>query len=54
MKCTFMALSGAAPMDEVAPSDPLDVDSSVVAPSQRLSDTWCFNTRFGGGLATRE
>lgn len=54
VKCTFMALSGVAPMDEIAPSDPLDVDSSVVAPSQRLSDTWCFNTRFGGGLATRE
>jgi penicillin-binding protein 2 len=54
VKCTFLALSDMAPMDEVRPSDPLDVDSSVVAPPQRLRDTWCFNTRFGGGLATRE
>lgn len=54
VKCTFMALSGEAYMDEVRPSDPLDVTSNVVARPQELRDTWCFNTRFGGGLATRE
>ena len=54
VKCTFLALSDMVNMDEVVPSDPLDVESSVVAPPQRLRDTWCFNTRFGGGLATRE
>jgi penicillin-binding protein 2 len=54
VKCTFLALSGVAPMDEVVPSDPLDVDSNVVAPPQRLTDSFCFNTRFGTGLSTRE
>ncbi len=54
VKCTFLALSGVAPMSEVRPADPLDLDSNVVARPQRLEDTSCFNTRTGGGLATRE
>ncbi len=54
VKCTFLALSGQAPMDEVLPSDPLDVTSIQVAESQALTTTRCFNTRFGGGIATRE
>ncbi len=54
VKCTFLALSGIAPMDEVTPSDPLDENSSVVARSHRLADTECSNIRDVGGLATRE
>lgn len=54
VKCTFMALSGAVLTPEVAPSDPLDIASSRVAPEQRLRNTTCFNTRFGGGFVTRE
>ncbi|TVR21972.1 MAG: hypothetical protein EA389_14140 [Ilumatobacter sp.] len=54
VKCTFLALSGMAPVEEVRPSDPLDPDSRQVASPQRLADTSCFSTRFGGGLVTRE
>jgi len=54
VKCTFLALSGLARLDEVLPSDPLNIESAQVAPAQGLADTRCFNTRFGGGIATRE
>jgi penicillin-binding protein 2 len=54
VKCAFLALSGEVRLPEVAPSDPLDPASTAVAVPQRLRNLGCFNTRFGGGIATRE
>jgi penicillin-binding protein 2 len=54
VKCTFMALSGVINTPVAVPSDPLDLASSLVAIPQKLRNTSCFNTRFGGGYATRE
>lgn len=54
VKCTFLALSGVVNTPEAAPSDPLDPASTVVAAPQKLRNLSCFNTRFGGGVATRE
>jgi penicillin-binding protein 2 len=54
VKCTFLALSGELEPDPVVPSDPLDLDATSAAPPLKLSDTSCFNTRFGGGVVTQE
>ncbi len=54
VKCAFLALSGEVRLPEAAPSDPLDPASTAVAAPQRLRNLGCFNTRFGGGIATRE
>jgi penicillin-binding protein 2 len=54
VKCTFLALSGEIRLPEAAPSDPLDPASTAVAVPQRLRNLGCFNSRFGGGIATRE
>jgi penicillin-binding protein 2 len=54
VKCTFMALSGVISTPDAVPSDPLDRASTSVAAPQQLRNLSCFNTRFGGGYATRE
>jgi penicillin-binding protein 2 len=54
VKCTFMALSGVINTPVAVPSDPLDPSSNLVAAPQALRNTFCFNTRFGGGYVTRE
>ncbi len=47
VKCMFMQLSGDAHTDEVVLSDQLDTSSNLAAQPRRLSDTSCFNGRFG-------
>ena len=54
VKCTFLALSDIAFVEAVQPSDPLDIRSRRAANPQQLSETRCFNSRFGGGVSTRE
>jgi penicillin-binding protein 2 len=54
VKCSFLAMSGIAPMDPVVPSDPLVVDGTEAAPEQRLADTSCFASRGGTGLGAAE
>ena len=47
VKCMFMQLSGDAHTDPVVLSDQLDTSSNLAAQPKRLSDTSCFNGRFG-------
>ena len=41
VKCLFTALSQKAPLDKVRPSDPLDLNSPVVAQPEQLADMSC-------------
>ncbi|MFW2335777.1 penicillin-binding transpeptidase domain-containing protein [Ilumatobacter sp.] len=50
VKCTFLALSGKNALDPVVPSDPLDLDAIVAAPSQSLRDTSCYIGRDGNAV----
>ncbi len=50
VKCTFLALSGKNALDPVVPSDPLDLDATVAAPSQSLRDTSCYIGRDGNAV----
>ena len=54
VKCTFLALSGLRPTDPVKPSDPLDLNSTVAAPSQHLADTTCWNGKEGNAVQVSE
>ena len=47
VKCMFMQLSGDAHTDPVVLSDQLDTSSNLAAQPRQLSDTSCFNGRFG-------
>ena len=47
VKCMFMQLSGDAHTDPVVLSDQLDTSSTLAAQPRQLSDTSCFNGRFG-------
>ena len=49
VKCMFMAAAGAATMDPVAPSNPLNTDSLVAAPERRLPSTRCLGGAAYGG-----
>jgi penicillin-binding protein 2 len=49
VKCMFMALDGAALMDPVVPSNPLNTDSLVAAPERRLPSTRCLGGAAYGG-----
>ncbi|MDP2293266.1 MAG: penicillin-binding transpeptidase domain-containing protein [Actinomycetota bacterium] len=46
-KCMFLALTGEVPTDPVLVSDPLDITSTVAAPSQQLADTSCLTGSAG-------
>jgi penicillin-binding protein 2 len=54
VKCTFLALSGLRATDPVKPSDPLDLNAEVAAPSQSLSDTTCWNGKEGNAVQVSE
>ena len=54
VKCTFLALSGLRATDPVKPSDPLDLDATVAAPSQHLADTTCWNGKEGNAVQVSE
>jgi len=56
VKCTFLALSGLAPMDPVELSEPLDLSATVAAPSQELdfgTRQFCYRSKFGDGVQTQ-
>jgi penicillin-binding protein 2 len=55
VKCVFMALSGLVPVGEVDLVEPLDVDSTIAAPPQGLSEVErqaCQRSKFGDGVVT--
>jgi penicillin-binding protein 2 len=52
VKCTFLVLSGLRATDVVEPADPLDLSSTEAAPSQRLDDTTCWQSKLGDGVRT--
>jgi penicillin-binding protein 2 len=57
VKCTFLALSGLAPMDPVQLSEPLDLSATVAAPSFELdlaTRQFCYRSKFGDGVQTQE
>ena len=54
VKCTFLALSGLRATDPVKPSDPLDLNATVAAPSQHLDDTTCWNGKEGNAVQVSE
>ncbi len=49
VKCMFMAADGAATMDPVVPSNPLDLNSTVAAPQRVLPSTRCLGGAAYGG-----
>jgi penicillin-binding protein 2 len=49
VKCLFSALAGVVDPQEVIPSNPLDINSTAVARSQRLVSPLCLSG-FGGGV----
>jgi len=49
-KCMFLALAGQVPTDPVFASDPLDLNSTVAAQSQALTDSTCLGVSGGGDL----
>lgn len=49
VKCIFTALAGAVKTQEVIPSNPLDINSTAVARSQRLVSPLCLSG-YGGGV----
>ena len=56
VKCTFLALSGIAPMDPVELSEPLDLSATVSAPSLELdlaTRQFCYRSKFGDGVQTQ-
>ena len=56
VKCTFLALSGLAPMDPVELSEPLDLSATVSAPSLELdlaTRQFCYRSKFGDGVQTQ-
>ena len=56
VKCTFLALSGIAPMDPVELSEPLDLAATVSAPSLELdlaTRQYCYQSKFGDGVQTQ-
>jgi penicillin-binding protein 2 len=54
VKCTFLALSGLRATAPVKPSDPLELDSTVAAPSESLADTTCWNGKEGNAVQVSE
>lgn len=50
VKCIFLMLSGAVAADPVLPSDPLDLDATMSAPSQELGDKSCWVGRDGDAV----
>jgi penicillin-binding protein 2 len=53
VKCTFLALAGLTPTDEVELSEPLDLDATVAAPAQQMGNTTCWNSKEGNGVLTQ-
>jgi penicillin-binding protein 2 len=53
VKCTFLALAGLIETDPVLPSEPLNLNSTVAAPSQDLAKRTCWNSRNGSGVLTQ-
>ena len=49
VKCVFSALAGVVDPQEVIPSNPLDINSTAVARSQRLVSPLCLSG-YGGGV----
>ena len=49
MKCIFTALAGAVKTQDVVPSNPLDINSTQVARSERLVSPLCLSG-YGGGV----
>jgi len=54
VKCTFLALSKLRATNPVKPSDPLDMNATVAAPSQSLADTTCWNGKEGNAVQVSE
>lgn len=60
VKCTFLALAGLAPMDEIELADPLDPEATTPADSVEMPDfdqqdgPECWNSRTGNGVLTQE
>jgi len=46
-KCIFLALTDRVATDPVLVSDPLDINSNVVAPARQLADTTCLSGTSG-------
>ncbi|HEY3484875.1 MAG TPA: penicillin-binding transpeptidase domain-containing protein, partial [Ilumatobacteraceae bacterium] len=44
VKCMFLALSDAVPLDPVVPSDPLDIENDQVAEPEVMRDTTCMDS----------
>lgn len=60
VKCTFLALAGLAPLDDVELASPLDLDATVAAPSQSMPDAFqaggpsCWQSKFENGVLTQQ
>jgi penicillin-binding protein 2 len=54
VKCTFLVLSGTTTTEPVELSDPLDLTATEAAPSQRVANPDCWNSRLGNGVVTED
>jgi penicillin-binding protein 2 len=50
VKCTFLALADLIQTDPVQVSEPLNLASTVAAPSQELASRSCWNSKLGNGV----
>ena len=53
VKCVFLALSGKTVLDEIVPSERLDLNATVAAPSMEMRDRSCQRSKLGDGVVTQ-